>query len=78
MSIGYLIKVNRINKSYTQKDLADRLGCTVPFVSQMELGQANVPAKMLKKLCKVLDIPKDKAIKYMVRAYAKELIAEVQ
>tara|TARA_R110002049_G_scaffold136701_1_gene296556 strand:+ start:464 stop:772 length:309 start_codon:yes stop_codon:yes gene_type:complete len=58
--IAKLIRNKRINhpKGYSQSELSNMLGYkNGQFISNVERALCNIPLKMLKKVCEVLDIP---------------------
>ena len=52
MTIGQIIKLNRMQLKMTQKTLASKLGVTEDFVSKMESGKSKVPIDKLKAMVK--------------------------
>lgn len=54
--IGEVIKNKRIEKGYSQEDLAIKVGLRQPDISKIEKGKVNITLETLIKLCKVLDI----------------------
>jgi len=58
VEIGKIIKKTRIQKGWTQKDLAERLGLKQPNISLIEKGKVNLTLETLTKIAKVLGIDK--------------------
>lgn len=56
--IGEMIKQERINRNFSQKELALRVGMKQPDVSEIEEGKKNITLDTLSRLCKVLEIKK--------------------
>jgi len=56
--IGMLLRDKRIEKGYSQKDLAIKVGLRQPDISKIEKGKVNLTLETLIRLCKVLDIKK--------------------
>ena len=55
-SIGKKIKLARLSLNYTQEQLAEKLGLSTRYVSQLERGIAFGSATTIIKLCKTLNI----------------------
>ena len=53
------IKAWREYRGYIQQQLADMVGISVPFLSQIELGRRNASTRTMKKLAKALDVSVD-------------------
>lgn len=58
IEIGKLIKKARIQKGWSQKDLAEHSGLKQPHISLIEKGKENLTIGTLAKIAKVLDIDK--------------------
>jgi len=56
--IGILLRDKRIEKGYSQKDLAIKVGLKQPDISNIEKGKVNLTLETLIRLCKVLGIKK--------------------
>lgn len=56
--IGAMIKVARVEKGLSQKELAFRVGMRQPDISKIEEGRKNITMQTLASLCKILDIKK--------------------
>ena len=54
--IGERIKNARLKKSFTQEDLAEKLGISTAFLSRIERGNSQINLKRLVELCTILDI----------------------
>ncbi len=63
MNTGEIIRYLRNNKKYTQKELADKLGCTREFISQLERNKCSVPKYYILPLSKFLNHDIQKLIK---------------
>lgn len=55
-NIGKKIKLARVNSKLTQEELAEELGISTRYVSQLERGLAFGSANTIINLCKVLNI----------------------
>lgn len=55
-SIGKKIKLARINAKFTQEELAEEIGISARYVSQLERGLAFGSANTIVSLCKALNI----------------------
>lgn len=55
-SIGKNIKLARIKAKYTQEELAEEIGISARYVSQLERGLAFGSANTIVSICKVLNI----------------------
>jgi len=58
IEIGNLIKKARIQKGWTQKDLAEQSGFKQPHISLIEKGKENLTIETLTKITKILGINK--------------------
>ncbi len=47
----------RAKKKLSQKALADRVGCSVSYVSMLERGQRSPPLETIEKVAKALGVP---------------------
>lgn len=54
--IGQNIKTLRLNKQMSQKDLADKIGKSVPDISNIENGNVNLTLKSLYEICIAMDV----------------------
>ena len=52
-----LIELARVGAGLTQGQLAQKLGKSQPFVSQVERGEKDIPADLLPQWCNACDIP---------------------
>lgn len=57
MKIGKNIKVIRVNKEMTQKELADMLGITTTYLSLIENNAKKPSLTLVEKISKTLEIP---------------------
>ena len=55
-SIGKKIKIARIKAKYTQEELAEEIGISARYVSQLERGKAFGSANTIISICKALNI----------------------
>lgn len=55
--IGVLLRQARMEAGYSQKDLADLLGCSSSTVASYEFGRTDIPLLDLEKLASHLEIP---------------------
>jgi len=58
IEIGKLIKKARIQKGWSQKDLAERSGLIQPHISLIEKGKENLTIETLTKIAKILEMNK--------------------
>lgn len=58
-AIGRRIKIQRINKDYTQDRLAELTGLSNPHISNIESGSTQVSLKTLVKIADALDTTPD-------------------
>lgn len=56
LTVGQILKEERIQKGLSQKQLAHQTGLTQPVISQIEEGKKNITFFTLVRICKVLDI----------------------
>ena len=54
--IGQRLKKARIEKGYTQEQLAEKIDVSVAFLSRVERGNAKINLNRLNQLCDLLDI----------------------
>lgn len=54
--IGYNIRRNRKEKNLTQKQIAEKLGCTAEHFSHIEKGNRRIQLETLTALCEILDV----------------------
>ncbi len=47
----------RAKKKLSQKALADKVGCSVSYVSMLERGQRSPPLETIEKVAKALGVP---------------------
>lgn len=55
--IGHRIRVIRITKRLTQKELADQLGFSSQFLSKIETGKKIISTEKLVLLCYIMQVP---------------------
>ncbi len=58
VKVGKTLKKARIDKGYSQKDLALQVGMKQPDISRIEEGKANITLVTLYTICKVLEVKK--------------------
>jgi DNA-binding XRE family transcriptional regulator len=51
------LKVIRLYRDLTQRELAERVGRSVPYLSQLETGKRAGSIKVLSEIARVLDVP---------------------
>lgn len=61
-NLGKQIKIMRITKDLTQKQLADMLGVGSYIVSNIEKGRTEPDIETIKKLCVIFDITSDELL----------------
>ena len=74
MTIGQIIKLQRMQNKMTQRTLAARLGVTEDFVSKIESGKSKVPVDKLKILVKVLKLNKQEVLKLLIDDATKQIV----
>lgn len=62
MMIGQRLKKARREKGITQEVIAEKLDCSVPYISRIECGRVKVNLTRLSQICHVLDIPEGKIL----------------
>lgn len=55
-----IIKLARVDKNYSQQDMANKLGVSVPTYSRFERGVTKTSYDFVQSVCKVLDIDSQK------------------
>lgn len=55
--IGSRLRQARLSKELTLEELADQLSVSVPFLSRVETGSAQINLKRLSEICALLDVP---------------------
>lgn len=60
--IGAFIKTQRTELNMTQKDLAEKIGCTDKAISRWETGKGMPDVSYMKKLCEILEISVDELL----------------
>lgn len=61
--LGKKIRSIRLQKGYSQEDLAFKLGVSQGYVSLLERGKKNMTILRLDDVAKVLDIPLEELVK---------------
>jgi len=59
MNIGKKIRIQRIEKDLSQKELANLLGVSYYIVSNLELNKTEPDIETIRKLCVIFDISAD-------------------
>lgn len=68
-----MIKDFRVKANLTQKELAEKLGYSIPqFISLMENGHSKIPLNILGELISYLKIPEKMALDLLLETYRKE------
>lgn len=57
VDFGQAIRVLRLKRNMTQRELAELLGMSVNAVSSLETGKSFPPKNTMKRLCKAFGIP---------------------
>ena len=71
--LGDVIKGFRFKADLTQKELAEKLGYSIPqFISLMENGHSKIPMNVLGELISILKIPEKMVLDILVDSYKKE------
>lgn len=56
VSIGKILKFYRLNKHFSQRQLAKELGSNFQKISKYELGRHHLPYERLIKICGILNV----------------------
>ncbi|MBC7420045.1 MAG: helix-turn-helix transcriptional regulator [Bdellovibrio sp.] len=71
--LGQVIKEFRVKADLTQKELATKLGYSIPqFISLMENGHSKIPLNILGELISFLKIPEKMVVDLLLETYKKE------
>lgn len=47
----------RLNRGWSQRELAERVGVTRPFISMIEAGKANPTQDKIERIARALNVP---------------------
>lgn len=72
-----IVKSIRIESNLSQAELAKKLGVHTQFISNIERSKCLVPAKKIKKLCKILACPADVLIDAILKDYRRDIEEKV-
>ena len=72
-NVGTLLRKKRLEAGYTQEQLALSLGISAKFVSKWERGFCLPPMDKLKKICKLLKIPKEDMVEALMDIQEKRI-----
>ena len=75
MTIGQKIKELRIQKSMTQKELANILNISQQALSHYEMGDRDISLELLKKICVIFDITSDELLEIETREERNKIIS---
>ncbi len=70
---GELIRKLRKENELTQTEAANLLGFTNVFLNRIEFGQADLPAKHVNKIAKILKVDKEKIVEALKRDLGDKL-----
>lgn len=56
-TFGKELRKMRIESGEVLKDMADRIGVSTSFLSAIETGKKNIPARLIDKLCSEYSLP---------------------
>lgn len=56
MNVGKRIKEERLKLGFTQKEVAERCGLSVSYISDIEVGRTNPSLKTLESISKALKL----------------------
>lgn len=73
MNLGRIIKKHRENLGMSQEDVALTIGTSISFISNIEKGGSNMPLVHLKKVCWLLEIHKDTAMRALLSQYRDKI-----
>lgn len=62
---------------YSQAELASILGCDPQFISNIERAKCGIPAKLILKTSKILEVPFETFMDAMVSDYATSLVSAI-
>ena len=68
---GKILRKMRIDSGEVTKDLADKLGCTVSYLSAVETGKRNIPEKWVEQIIALYALDNDAADKLRTAALAE-------
>ena len=57
------LKIARVKKGLTQKELADLVGVSSSTINRIETGKQIIKVDMLNKLANILEVPVDELLK---------------
>lgn len=72
-----IIKGRRTELKLSQAELAKKLGVHTQFISNIERSKCLVPAKKIKKLCRILALPSQDLIEAILMDYRKDIEEKV-
>jgi len=73
MNLGERIRELRDNRDLSLRELAAKLGCSAPFISDVELGRRYPSEKVLKDMARVLGVEFDDLKAYDTRPPVEEM-----
>lgn len=74
--IGERLKKARIEKGYTQEDIAEMIDVSVAFLSRVERGNSHINLKRLSQICSILDVTEGYILNGASNASNKYLTSE--
>lgn len=77
MTLGEYVRNMRDEKDLSLRELAEKLGCSAPFLYDIELGRRHPSDEMLGKIARHLGINKDDLTKYDTRPPTKQIRASI-
>ena len=77
-TFGWFIKQKRMEKNYSQKDLAEQLFVTEGAVSKWERGVSYPDITLISDICRVLDVSEHELITASTDAEARKLKREAR
>jgi transcriptional regulator with XRE-family HTH domain len=57
---GRIVRIIRYYNGFNQRELSDRMSCSIPYISQIESGERNLSKQFLDSFCSAIGMEKDK------------------
>jgi transcriptional regulator with XRE-family HTH domain len=73
MTLGELIRRLRDERDLSLREFAAKLGCSAPFISDIELGRRYPSEKVLKDMARILSVEFDELKKHDTRPPVEEM-----
>jgi transcriptional regulator with XRE-family HTH domain len=77
-TFGKMLKTYRVDQALTLRDLANKLECSYPYLSQLEAGIAKPSEELVKKVAKVFHLtPKEEEEMLFLARGIREQLEEI-